>query len=54
VGTEVTLPIYLYSQLRFPNRLPIIVTLAAVVMVGSIVILTLSEKLRRKDQFSVR
>ena len=48
VGTEATLPIYLYSQLRFPNRLPIIVTLAALIMVASIFVLTLSEWLRRK------
>jgi spermidine/putrescine transport system permease protein len=48
VGNETTLPIYLYSQLRFPNRLPIIVTLAAIVMVTSTVLLTFSEWLRRK------
>ena len=50
IGRQATLPIYLYSQLRFPNRLPIIVTLAAIVMVSSIGILVLSEWLRRKDQ----
>jgi spermidine/putrescine transport system permease protein len=49
VGTETTLPIYLYSQLRFPNRLPIVVTLAAIVMVTSTVLLTFSEWLRRKE-----
>jgi len=49
VGRETTLPIYLYSQLRFPNRLPIIVTLAAIIMVTSAVLLTLSEWLRRKE-----
>ncbi len=49
-GTEPTLPIYLYSQLRFPSRLPIVVTLAAVVMVGSTLVLMLSEWLRGKGQ----
>lgn len=49
VGNETTLPIYLYSQLRFPNRLPIVVTLAAIVMVTSTVLLTFSEWLRRKE-----
>lgn len=49
-GTEPTLPIYLYSQLRFPNRLPIVVTLAAVVMVVSTLVLLFSEWLRRRGQ----
>ena len=48
-GSEATLPIYLYSQLRFPLRLPIVVTLAAVVMVASIVLLSFSEWLRRRE-----
>ncbi|MBC7234441.1 MAG: ABC transporter permease [Chloroflexi bacterium] len=48
VGRESTLPIYLYSQLRFPSRLPLIVTLAAVVMVSSMGVLALAESLRRK------
>lgn len=46
-GTQNTLPVYLYSQLRFPSRLPLAVTLAAVVMVVSILILLFSEWLRR-------
>lgn len=54
IGRQATLPIYLYSQLRFPSRLPIIVTLAAIVMVSSIGILVLSEWLRRKDQPSAQ
>jgi len=52
-GTEATLPIYLYSQLRFPNRLPIVVTLAAVVMVGSAALLVFSEWVRRRGQAEV-
>ncbi len=52
-GTEATLPIYLYSQLRFPNRLPIVVTLAAVVMVGSAALLIFSEWVRRRGQSEV-
>lgn len=47
VGTDPTLPVYLYSQLRFPRNLPIIVTLAALLMVGSVLILFLAEWLRR-------
>lgn len=47
IGNETTLPIYLYSQLRFPSRLPLVVTLAAVVMVASIGVILFSEWLRR-------
>lgn len=47
VGRQATLPIYLYSQLRFPNRLPIVVTLASIIMVASTILLVLSEWLRR-------
>jgi len=43
VGTQTTLPVYLYSQLRFPKRLPIVVALAAILMVSSILILVLAE-----------
>lgn len=48
-GTEVTMPIYVYSQLRFPSRLPIVVTLSAIVMVVSVLLLLVAESLRRKD-----
>jgi spermidine/putrescine transport system permease protein len=47
VGTQPTLPVYLYSQLRFPTRLPLVVSLAAILMVGSMVIVLLAERLRR-------
>lgn len=46
-GTDNTLPVYLYSQLRFPNRLPLVVTLAAVIMLVSVVLIVFSEWLRR-------
>jgi spermidine/putrescine transport system permease protein len=54
VGSETTLPIYLYSQLRFPNRLPIVVTLAAIVMVASTGVLLLAEWLRHRGHPGVR
>jgi spermidine/putrescine transport system permease protein len=46
-GTDNTLPVYLYSQLRFPTRLPLVVTLAAIIMLVSVVIIVFSEWLRR-------
>lgn len=50
IGSETTLPVYLYSQLRFPSRLPLVVTLAAVVMVISILAVLFAEWLRRRGQ----
>lgn len=47
IGTDVTLPVYMYSLLRFPRRLPIVVALGAIIMVSSIVIILLAERLRR-------
>jgi spermidine/putrescine transport system permease protein len=46
-GTDNTLPIYLYSQLRFPNRLPLVVALASVMIALSLLMVVLSERLRR-------
>jgi spermidine/putrescine transport system permease protein len=46
-GTQNTLPVYLYSLLRFPSRLPLAITTAAVVISISITILLFSEWLRR-------
>lgn len=46
-GTQNTLPVYLYSQLRFPSRLPLAITTASVVMLISLAVLVISEWLRR-------
>jgi spermidine/putrescine transport system permease protein len=46
-GRENTLQMYLYSQLRFPSRLPLVVTLASITMVGTIFVMVLAEWLRR-------
>jgi len=50
VGTQPTLPVYLYSQLRFPTRLPLVVSMAAILMAGSMILILLSEWLRRLGQ----
>jgi spermidine/putrescine transport system permease protein len=47
IGPEPTLPVYIYSQLRFPSRLPIIVTMASVIMVVSVLMIVFSEYVRR-------
>ncbi|MBP7999265.1 MAG: ABC transporter permease [Chloroflexi bacterium] len=50
MGTESTLPVYMYSQLRFPRRLPVMVALGALIMVLSIITILLAERLRRTGQ----
>ena len=50
VGTQSTLPVYMYSQLRFPRRLPIVVALAAILMVSTILLLVLAEWFRGHGQ----
>ena len=46
-GTEPTLPLYLYSQLRFPARLPMVVATASVIIVASFLLILIAEWLRR-------
>lgn len=47
-GTDQTLPVFLYSQLRFPNRLPPTLALGSSILAASIVIVIASEWLRRR------
>jgi spermidine/putrescine transport system permease protein len=47
-GTDQTLPIFLWSQLRFPNRLPPTLALGSSILAVSIVIVLFSEWLRRR------
>jgi spermidine/putrescine transport system permease protein len=54
VGTDATLPVYLYSQLRFPTRLPMVVALAAILMTITMTAMLLSEWLRRAGQAPAR
>lgn len=46
-GTEPTFPVYLFSQLRFANRLPIMIALAVLMMIGSLGLVLIAERLRR-------
>ncbi len=54
IGNETTLPLYLYSQLRFPSRLPLVVAVASIIMVASIFILVASDRLRRVSNQSLK
>ncbi|TQS73000.1 ABC transporter permease [Rhodobacteraceae bacterium] len=47
-GNEPTLPTYIYSQLRFPKAIPVILALGTCLVVASIALLTLAEYIRRR------
>jgi len=48
-GTEQTLPLYIWAQLRFPKSLPTVLALATVILSGSIVIAVLAEVVKRRS-----
>jgi len=47
-GNEPTLPVYLWGQLRFPARLPVVMALGTVLVVLSVVLLIIAETFRRR------
>jgi spermidine/putrescine transport system permease protein len=44
-----TLPVYMWSQMRFPDRLPMVLSLATLLLTVSAVLVTLSLRLRQTD-----
>lgn len=48
-GTEPTFPVYLFSQLRFANRLPIMIALAVLLMIGTLTLVFIAERMRRTE-----
>lgn len=47
-GTEATLPVYIFAQFRFPNKVPVIMALGTILVVLSITLLTIAEYFRRR------
>jgi spermidine/putrescine transport system permease protein len=47
-GTEPTLPVYIYGQLRFPARLPRVIALGSIIIAASVVVGVFSQWLRRR------
>jgi spermidine/putrescine transport system permease protein len=47
-GTEATLPVYIWGQLRFAAKLPGVLALGTLLLVGSFILLTIAEILRRR------
>ena len=48
-GTEPTFPVYLFSQLRFASRLPVMIALAVLLMAATLTLVLLADRLRRVD-----
>jgi ABC-type spermidine/putrescine transport system permease subunit II len=48
-GPEPTFPVYLFSQLRFANRLPVMIALAVLLMIGTLVLVFIAERIRRTE-----
>ncbi len=53
-GLDQTLPIFLYSQLRFPQRLPRTLALGSTILVVSTIVVISSEILRRRGVQSTK
>ena len=47
-GTDATLPVYIWSQLRFPTKLPSVMALGTILLALSIGLLVLAEWFRRR------
>jgi spermidine/putrescine transport system permease protein len=48
-GTQPTFPVYLFSQLRFANRLPIMIALAVLLMLGTLTLVFVAERFRQRE-----
>lgn len=46
-GAQPTLPVYIWSQLRFPNKLPGVLALGALILISSCVLVVLAEWVRQ-------
>ncbi len=47
-GSETTLPLYIWSQLRFPAKIPVIMALGTILVLMSITLLGIAEYYRRR------
>lgn len=46
-GAQPTLPVYIWSQLRFPNKLPGVLALGALILISSCVLVVIAEWVRQ-------
>ena len=45
-GTQATLPVYIWGQLRFPERLPMVLALGAIILTVSVALVIMAEYVR--------
>jgi len=48
-GSDPTFPVYLYGQLRFGQQLPVLIAMAVILMIGSIVLTLIANRLRERN-----
>ena len=53
-GNDVTLPVYMWTQVRFPQTLPTILALGTCIFAGSVLLIGTAEWLRRMDSQPVK
>jgi spermidine/putrescine transport system permease protein len=49
-GDQITLPLYIWGELRFPAKLPVVLALGTIILIASILLLTLAELFRRRAE----
>ena len=49
-GGDPTFPVFLYGQLRFAGRLPVLIAMAVVLMTGTIILTLIANRLRSRHQ----
>jgi spermidine/putrescine transport system permease protein len=47
-GNYITLPVYIFTQLRFPETLPAVLALGSCIFLGTAILLGTAEWLRRR------
>jgi spermidine/putrescine transport system permease protein len=47
-GRDTTFPVYLFGQLRFANTLPVLIAAAVLLMIGTITLILVAERIRRR------
>lgn len=47
-GRDTTFPVYLFGQLRFANTLPVLISAAVLLMIGTLTLIFIAERVRRR------
>ena len=50
VGGDPTFPVFLYGQLRFAQRLPVLIAMAVLLMVGTVALTLVAMRLRGRSR----